>query len=117
MTLTENQAQWLATGERGMSSEALFERLTGHRVTTALARAMHPRDPNDLRRCLLMLEQCGLASRVHEAADLSAAWARLLGAWPHLVSSLEREVGDWRDARVGAWAPDTYKMMEDLLDG
>lgn len=46
--------RWLASGERGASSDAIFYQLTG--VATG-DKTSHPHDPADLRRCRLLLEQ------------------------------------------------------------
>ncbi len=115
--LTAAQVMWLRSGERGMSSEALFERLTGHAICGRGCLACHPYDPADLRRCLLMLEQCGLVDRLHEAADLSGPWARLIGSWAKIVATLEGEVADWRKPTWGASAHGTYGLMRRLTDG
>lgn len=52
--LPEAAVKWLACGERGISSNTLFTRLTG---IDAIGRdgSGHPRDPDDLDRCLKLL--------------------------------------------------------------
>ena len=77
--------QWLASGERGMSSEALFSRLTG--IAMKRPRFDHPWDVYDFGRCVMMLDACpSLAPHVADAADLSRTWAALISEWDGLVS-------------------------------
>lgn len=115
-SLTEAQIAWLRTGERGTSSLALFERLTGHVICGEHERTAHPLDPRDLRRCLLMLERCGLADQLHLAADLSEAWGRLVPVWKEITASLEGEVSSWRVPVWGAAARSTYRLMRQVLN-
>ncbi len=112
--------QWLAFGERGMSSEALFLRLTGISPGRPSRcefderdRTAHPYDPDDLRRCRLMLEAVPAArARLQEAAELSPAWAALVAIWPELEATMDGETPDWRDPKCGGTAPATYQLMK-----
>jgi hypothetical protein len=116
MHLTAQQVAWLGNGERGMSSDALFERLTGFPSTRTPFRKAHPVDPDDFRRCHLMLEQCGLVDRVAEAADMSACWSRLAPRWAEIVACFDAECGDWR-ARHSDWhAQKTYELIDSILE-
>jgi hypothetical protein len=119
MGLTAREADWVRHGERGMSSDALFQRLTGHELTQAPWFNANPRDPADFRRCQLMLEHCGLRDRLAEAADLSPSWARLIAAWHSILDTFEAETRavDWRD-RFGNWsAPLTYEAIQRAISG
>lgn len=102
---------WFATGERGLSSEAIaLASLLGE-----ARRSEHPHDPADLRRCLLLLKR---APRARDGLELLAgetlAWKRLVDGWEDLASLLRQEIGedlpswDWR-------APRTYSAMKQAL--
>ena len=70
--------KWLAIGERGTSSEVLFQHLSGIKVTN---RNSTPRDTDDFRRCQKMLQQTGLCAKLHRAASISPEWFRLMDRW------------------------------------
>lgn len=115
--------EWLAKGERGMSSEALFTRLSGidardgrrSMETEKRDRVAHPFDPADLRRCRLMLEAIpSLAVKLYQAADLSPEWARLIGRWDDLTALMNTECPTWRDA-TGQNAAETRALMNTIL--
>lgn len=105
---------WLARGERGISSEAIVEQLTGERVGIGIARGDdHPYDPSDLRRCMLLLDQHDLARLVFPGAmaKRSKSWAALDAVWDELIATLREEM----DAGTGK-APRTYARMNEVLD-
>jgi hypothetical protein len=109
--------QWLATGERGLSSEALFTRLSGlNAVRGDSDKAAYPRDPSDLRRCRLMLEAVPeLDWNLPHARDLSPVWARLIDGWDELELTMDEETPNWRDPKRYASAPRTYALMQDII--
>lgn len=79
--------QWLRTGERGASSEALCRRLFGvPRPTDASNdRTAHPLDPADFRRCQLFLDAVPVArQRLNEVASMSQTWAHYIARWDEL---------------------------------
>lgn len=51
----EHFADWLARGERGISSETIVSRLSGIPVGTYRWSSNYPHDPADFRRCELLL--------------------------------------------------------------
>ena len=111
--LSDGAVNWLASGERGASSEALFSRLSGVNCNAPnKPRTDNPYDPADLRRCRLMLEACPeLAAKLDEAMDMSPQWAALIRIWPTLCECMDAECPDWRNGRSRA-APTTYKRMQ-----
>ncbi len=113
--LTLAQVAWLRSGHRGLSSEALFERLTGHVLCAYRHHDAHPHDPGDLQRCQLMLERCGLLERIGEAAGLSKAWGRLVPHWIELIELMDQENPTWREG-VGRGCARAYSRMRALLD-
>ena len=109
--------QWLASGERGISSNAIVEHLTGIRCSRYSHAADHPHDPDDLTRCVRLLEQCpDLRGRLGDMAYRSPEWAALVGAWDELVEMLDSEVPEWRDRPWGS-ALRTYRRMRELIEG
>ena len=109
--------RWLANGERGMSSEAIAERMTGVPVGRPPwpDYPRHPRDPDDLRRCRLLLEVVPeWEARLGEMADVSPEWAGLVERWAEVCALMDEEVPDWRTTRTGR-APRTYRLMMDLM--
>lgn len=114
--LSPEAIEWLATGQRGMSAEAIFTHLTGIRLRSDGKCHAHPHDQADLRRCRLLLEAVPeLQGRIGEMALLSKEWADLAGAWDDLCAQMDTETPDWRD-RAGR-APRTYEMMKQILAG
>ena len=108
---------WLASGERGISSNAMVSQITGRPVGRRFAGGDHPYDPSDFRRCEQMLRQVPLA-RLYLSAmrERSPKWAALADAWDELVALLESEVpGIFAGGQRGK-APKTYARMRELLD-
>jgi len=109
---------WLASGERGLSSEAIVANLTGSRVGRYGNRGDHPYDPSDFRRCERLLRDHPLA-RLHFAQmrDVSPTWAALVDAWPELVALMESEVPGIFDAeRPHGSAPKAYARIQEIRD-
>ena len=89
-----SMTMWLATGERGLSSEAIA--LTTLGLGPTGWRASWPLDPADLRRCLLLLEQ---VPETRERGLLVLAkrcprWAALVNVWDRLSETLRSEIGE-----------------------
>lgn len=106
---------WLARGERGISSEAIVEQLTGEKVGRRPHRnRAHPVDPGDLRRCVVLLNQHELAKLVFPGSmvNVSPSWAALDAVWDELVALLREE-----KKRPDGKAPKTYARMREVLDG
>lgn len=106
--------EWLACGERGLSSEAIFTHTTGMEARDVYYRNRfeHPLDPDDLRRCVRLLEavpEC--RDHFNRMAECSQSWAELVKVWGKLVESLDAEAPGWRDGERGN-APKTYDMMQ-----
>lgn len=109
---SEALVNWLACGQRGISSDAIVQHLTG--IQAARWAGSHPHDPSDLGRCRLLLEQVPeLAPRIGETAVVSPAWRVLVEHWDDLCSLMDEEAPQWRDQRGNA--PRTYSRMRELL--
>jgi len=102
--------RWLRVGERGESSDAIVAKLRMvHGISNLKA---HPHDPDDLRRCLLLLEVVpDLVPDFERMREVSPVWSALVDAWPSLVTSFERESrGQWRSGKFDA--PKTYSLIK-----
>lgn len=116
-------ASWLASGERGISSEAIVSQLTGHRVGRRRWPDDHPHDPDDFRRCEMLLRAYPLARLTFPEAmkTRSEVWARLVEHWDELVELIESEApGAFRGsvgiARTGMGrTPKAYALIRQLV--
>ena len=105
-------AVWLAAGERGLSSEAIVQRLTGIKVNTGRDEGAveHPHDPSDFRRCVELLESVPPArTYLPLMADVSPQWARIVDAWDELENLLSEE-----EHRADGKAPHLYQRLKQL---
>lgn len=112
--ISENLIQWLANGERGVSSETIVHHVTGLDMGRHFM-ASHPFDLDDLARCIKLLELCpelsqGFREKMPAVSDV---WARLVEHWDALGAMLDEEVPGWRNGARGS-APETYDMMRKL---
>jgi len=106
----EGALRWFAHGEFGVSSMAIILRSCGIE-----GRRSHPYDPDDLRRCLLALDQVPGAS-VDAMRGASATWDAFIAAWPRLLACFYAEVPDPREPPRGQGAPETYRLMCEIRD-
>lgn len=111
--MTSNLMLWLANGKRGISSETIFTMLTGINALGDHSHS-HPYDPDDLKRCRLLLEQCPQLQNIfYEMEKVSKEWAFLVANWDELCKTMDEEAPDWRNGKGSA--PKTYGMMKNLL--
>lgn len=109
-SLSPEATAWLAGGERGVSSNTIFEHLTGVDATRGWGRGS-PRDPGDFRRCRLLLERVPeLVPLFPRMVEVSPVWAALVAGWDSLCATMDAECPSWRSGRGGA-APKTYEIM------
>lgn len=98
--------EWLASGERGLSSEAICKTFFG---VPKNAGTYHPNDPADLLRCVNFLDKTNTHERIQEMGNVSPEWKSLVAEWGPLVDSLLREEKSSRQA------PETYKLMKKII--
>lgn len=111
--LSEAAIDWLASGARGNSSETMFTHLTGVDANRG-SRNENPYDPDDMRRCRLLLEQVPeLASSLPKMATVSKQWARLVHDWDLICATMDQECADWRAGKGSA--PKTYNLIKIAL--
>lgn len=112
--ISDAAARWLAGGERGISSNFIFTRLTGVNAMGGWSteRDCHPHDPADFRRCRLLLEQVPeLGPLFPKMAEVSPTWARLVERWDAICAVMDEEAPKWREGR-GQIAPKTYDLIK-----
>lgn len=113
-SLSDAAINWLAIGERGLSSEQMFETFTGMPCLTGLwrYRTHHPYDPSDLRRCMKLLETVPeFQGRMEEMRKVSPTWSRFVDRWDELIALLKQEMSDKRNKGK---APQTYELMKEI---
>jgi hypothetical protein len=100
---------WFATGSVGASSKAMALAAVG----VSIDNACHPLDPDDLNRCLLLLEAVPeIRNHMDKVAAISDTWAKLVDRWDEVERCFLDEVGlNWAK---GDRAPRTYDLMEDI---
>lgn len=115
LNLSDNAIMWLATGRRGLSSETLFTFLTGVDVEGDHGHN-YPHDTSDLRRCMVLLDQCPeLVSCLPRVAAAGPEWAALADRWDEICLVMDEESPDWR--RGWSPAPKTYALMKEIING
>jgi len=115
MDIRNNLITWLASGERGISSDTIVQHLTGITCLKRPWHASHPHDPDDLTRCRMLLEQVPeLAAEFPRMKDASPSWHALVTHWQELCDMMDAEAPQWRD-RNGR-CPKTYARMSELID-
>lgn len=109
---------WLNWGERGLSSDSIVSRITGAPIgSTRRIGSSHPYDPDDFRRCELLLREVPEArEHMHLLAADCPLWAALVGAWDELVALAESEAPGVFSGRRGGRAPKTYARMQELFE-
>jgi len=116
MNITHDMIEWLANGWRGVSSNTIFTTLTGMDALGSW-RGSHPLDPDDFRRCVILLEQCpALKAEFHRMAEVSEPWKKLVENYDRLVALMDEECAgvDWRERNSRWSAPKTYELMKEF---
>ncbi len=100
---------WIATGRVGSSSKAMALAACGMQGNTS-----YPLDPDDLNRCLLMLEQVPeVRQQFDKIAALSEVWGRLIERWGEIEAMFLEEAGlNWSKQLR---APDTYRLIQEVI--
>lgn len=114
--LSDAANRWLQIGEQGLSSQAIFTRMTGLNLLGQWGQwgAWTPSDPADLRRCRLLLEMVPeFAGRFDVMKAASAKWAIAVEYWDELCRIMDEEAPKWRDS-YGWRASNTYKRMGEI---
>ena len=106
LVLSQNAKEWLATGKRGSSSEAMFFHFTGYGSGAKCT----PIDPFDFARCRLLLENVPeFIPLLPAMSEVSAQWAALVEHWDEVSNLMDAEVPHWRNEMRSA--PRTHDLM------
>lgn len=112
MEISNELLKWIATGERGVSSETIVTMLAG--VDLVQGRGCEPYDPSDFRRCLLLLEAVPeLKPKMERMKFVSEYWKLLIENWDELVKMYNEEKHNGTTPRLYA---KMSKLREDALD-
>lgn len=105
--LTEPMKEWLRNGERGISSETIFEVMTGIPLGQ---KHYTPQDPSDFNRCyMLLLTVPEFRGRIKEVGEAFPAWKSLTDNWDELECLFEEE-----SLREDRKAPKLYARLHEL---
>lgn len=112
-TVEERAVAWIRDGQVGMSSRAIHDHMLGLPAKDGYS---HPYDPDDLNRCLLLLDLIPeWVPRMGEMAQHGKEWAGLAERWGEITLCLLDEVGlDWCKGRALS-ATKTYDLMKRAL--
>lgn len=114
LKISQKAIEWLASGERGCSSNSMFTHLTGVNAVTSSYKS-HPYDPDDFRRCCLLLEEVPeLKAELHRMAEVSPEWAKLVAHWEEIKQLIDEEVPGWLSRRPprGSKATKGYYLIK-----
>lgn len=113
--MMDQVGHWLANGRVGISSKTMALWLAFGRRNERDPHHNYPHDPDDLDRCLKLLEAAPLLRpELHRMAQLGPVWAALVARWDEIERSHLDEVGlGWTKAQS---APKTYELMRDVID-
>jgi len=108
---SERMSDWLNGPDTGLSSRALLATIDGSRFSGREAdRHAHPHDPDDLGRCIRMLDALPeLRTALPSASAMSSEWAALVAAWDEIE-------GLYREEFASGCAPRCYERMKAILN-
>lgn len=105
----EKAMWWIANGERGMSSETMWNCLMGNKDF----QISHPYDPDDFSRCYkLLVAVPEWKNELQKLKPLSKGWSNLVDNWDKLTKMYEQnEKEKWINyEKIGM-----YEFMETLI--
>lgn len=91
--LSAGAIAWVLNGDRGESSDALFQACVSVPVLQGGARSA-PRDGADFNRCALLQEAVYECADVGAAVAISPQWAKLVAAWDALLAERAADLGE-----------------------
>ncbi len=108
MTLSQSERMswWLKNGERGTSSETIFQYLSGRVIRND--NGCHPHDPDDFKRCYMLLKAIPEWKKdLYKLKELSNEWSNLVDNWDKLTEMFEEVIKTNKDNGM-------YDLMENL---
>lgn len=83
---------WIDNGEHGTSSNNILFHLTAQSYYVKIGNKDHPNDPDDFRRCYLLLKAVPeLKDFLNEMKQVSEVWSKLVDNWDKLTDMLEEQ--------------------------
>jgi uncharacterized protein YdcH (DUF465 family) len=87
--IPENAQRWLKVGYQGISSMAIFSKITGLNISGNWG-LNHPCDPSDFSRCSALLKMVPeFKEQMYKMKEVSEVWANLVDNWDKLEEMLE----------------------------
>ena len=104
-TVSQKAAFWLKHGERGLSSEFMYQTLSGNQIGAHMA---FPYDPADFKRCHGLLEMVPeWREKLSLMTTTSPVWDKLVANWAELTAMLLEQMATKKDNGM-------YQMMKGL---
>jgi hypothetical protein len=106
MTETQKAYWWFdkKNGEHGMSSMAIYTVLINngvyakHLIEDTRKGFPHPHDPDDFRRCYLLLKTVPeWKDKLHLMKQVSPVWSNIIDNWDKLCTMLEQQMQSSKD--------------------
>lgn len=116
--LSPEAIRWLASGDRGVSSNTIFTHITGVNALNSWPEGYphHPCSPWCFRLCQLLLEQCPeIKANFDLMRTASPQWERLVEAWDDILIQFNRDAPDWRDPDSDWTAFKTYELIRKAI--
>lgn len=102
VAMAKNAIWWWNFGERGMSSECMYNYLM-----SGSADGNHPHDPDDFKRCYALLECVPQwKSQLYKMKEVSPTWSALVDNWDKLSTMLEEQLAGKKN--------DMFQFMQSL---
>lgn len=82
---------WVENGEHGISSKTMYDVLAGGRTGIINKQEYsHPRDPDDFRRCYLLIKAVPeMRNDIDKMREISPQWRAIADNWDKLAEMLE----------------------------
>lgn len=107
--------KWLASGERGISSNTMLEVITGISATSGAFGRCEPCDPDDFKRCWKLLNAVPeLREEFPILANESDVWKALVDNWDELAAMMPKVLEEWKGERPYPTASRMYDRMKEL---
>ena len=107
-SIEERMEFWLTKGERGTSSEVMFQRLSGKDIGQASVNT-HPSDSMDFGRCYMLLEAIPeWKAELHKLKEISNMWNGLVCNWDVLSAMYVEQIDKKQDCGM-------YRFMQNIF--
>ncbi len=91
-TVDDKMKWWIDNGEHGTSSKTMYSVMSGQAITSE-RNFSHPCDPDDFRRCYLLLKAIPeFKKALWRMKIVSETWVNLVDNWDKLTEMLEEQM-------------------------